>query len=155
MDINSRPASNFSFPSPSPDIAHLHTYHDHAGNFPSRLSPRDPTTPYKAGHGRPLSATSSLHHLAPKASSSLSELLQTSLTDSDLPQLVESHNGFVNACMQAYNTHQHLVLRPDDMWIAIMCQFSSFVEANAEGLRGHFVAHEGQKELTIRKNGTR
>ncbi|KAI5843618.1 hypothetical protein BZA05DRAFT_410770 [Tricharina praecox] len=57
--------------------------------------------------------------------------------------------------MQAYNTHQHLVLRPDDMWIAIMCQFSSFVEANAEGLRGHFVAHEGQKELTIRKNGTR
>jgi hypothetical protein len=84
-----------------------------------------PAVPHKEEPAQPRSAAASLHRVAPKASSLLSEILETSLVPSDLPQLIESTNGFVYTCMQAYNMHHHLVLRPDDVWITIMCQFSS------------------------------
>ncbi|KAF8320291.1 hypothetical protein DL93DRAFT_2073807 [Clavulina sp. PMI_390] len=35
---------------------------------------------------------------------------------------------------------------PDDVWHALLSQFSLYVQANAETLRKHFVAHEGKKE---------
>ena len=58
-------------------------------------------------------------------------------------------NGFVNTVTDAYNYHQNLQLRPDDIWIAIMTQFSIYVNANSEELRSTFVAHEGQKTVTV------
>ncbi|KAI8606957.1 hypothetical protein BC830DRAFT_1073399, partial [Chytriomyces sp. MP71] len=63
-------------------------------------------------------------------------------------------NGFVDAVILAYNKHHNLVIRPDDIWIAIVLQFSRYVNANAEGLRHKFVAHEGQKELKVDGFGT-
>ncbi|KAJ7654109.1 hypothetical protein DFH06DRAFT_994035, partial [Mycena polygramma] len=59
-------------------------------------------------------------------------------------------NGFVDTIISAYNQHHALVLRPDDVWIAILTQFNFYVNANAELLRANFVAHEGKKELTVR-----
>lgn len=56
-------------------------------------------------------------------------------------------NGFVGACIYAYNLHLHLVLSPDAVWIAITTSLSRFINANAEKLRGKFVEHEGQLEL--------
>ncbi|KFH63080.1 hypothetical protein MVEG_11117 [Podila verticillata NRRL 6337] len=64
-------------------------------------------------------------------------------------------NGFVDSALKAYNEHHHLVIRPDDVWIAILSQFNFFVNANAEKLRHLFVAHEGKKDLKIRALGTR
>ncbi|KAI9719224.1 MAG: hypothetical protein M1812_003554 [Candelaria pacifica] len=64
-------------------------------------------------------------------------------------------NGFVDAAMRAYNTHHALVLRPDDVWMAILSQFNLFVNAHAEELRHVFVDHEGQRELTVVACGTR
>lgn len=58
-------------------------------------------------------------------------------------------NGLVHTVMQAYNCHRHLIIRPDDVWLAILTQFSLFVNANAESLRGSFVSHEGQKNLHV------
>ncbi|KAJ7604666.1 hypothetical protein DFH06DRAFT_1020721 [Mycena polygramma] len=58
-------------------------------------------------------------------------------------------NGFVDTIISAYNQHQALVLRPDDVWIAILTQFNFYVNANAELLRANFVAHDGKKELTV------
>ncbi|KAF7341366.1 hypothetical protein MVEN_01873100 [Mycena venus] len=58
-------------------------------------------------------------------------------------------NGFVNTVITAYNGHHALVIRPDDVWLAILSQFNFFVNANAELLRASFVAHEGQRELVI------
>jgi len=111
--------------------------------------------PHKGEPEQLPSVAASLRRVASEASSSLSEVLESSLTPSDLSQLIESRNGFVYTCMRAYNTHHHLVLRPDDVWIAILCQFSSYVEANAEAMRGYFVNHEGKKELVVQKSGTR
>ncbi|KAJ6450397.1 hypothetical protein C8R45DRAFT_849032 [Mycena sanguinolenta] len=73
----------------------------------------------------------------------------------EFPNLVPTHSGFVSTVIQAYNHHHALVLRPDDVWLAILCQFNFFVNANAELLRASFVAHEGQRELVIQEEGTR
>ncbi|KAK6532584.1 hypothetical protein TWF281_006767 [Arthrobotrys megalospora] len=66
-----------------------------------------------------------------------------------------SASSFVYAAMNAYNYHHHLVIRPDDVWITILTQFSLYVNAHAEELRSHFVAHEGKKKLTVNAVGTR
>ncbi|KAJ7441511.1 hypothetical protein B0H11DRAFT_1827130 [Mycena galericulata] len=72
-----------------------------------------------------------------------------------LPNLIPDRNGFVNTVIRAYNQHHALVIRPDDVWLAILCQFNFFVNANAELLRASFVAHEGQRELVIDEDGSR
>ncbi|KDR69753.1 hypothetical protein GALMADRAFT_160257 [Galerina marginata CBS 339.88] len=84
-----------------------------------------------------------------------SELLQSSLVEPDFSTIVPEQNGFVDTIVAAYNGHQHLVLRPDDVWIAILGQFNFYVNAHAEDLRKHFVAHEGKKKLVVRACGTR
>jgi hypothetical protein len=64
-------------------------------------------------------------------------------------------NGFVGTVVQAYNGHHALVIRPDDVWLAILTQFSFFVAApaRAEALRHYFVTHEGKKELELKTDG--
>jgi hypothetical protein len=57
--------------------------------------------------------------------------------------------------VDAYNRHHALIVRPDDVWLAILTQFNLFVNANAEDLRKQFVAHEEKKELEIKVNGSR
>jgi hypothetical protein len=66
-------------------------------------------------------------------------------------------NGFVTTIVDAYCDHQALVLRPDDVWLAILTQFNLFLngEGRAERLRYLFVAHEGRKKLTVCRTGTR
>ncbi|KAG9398847.1 hypothetical protein AC1031_014165 [Aphanomyces cochlioides] len=58
-----------------------------------------------------------------------------------------SKSGFVLGAIQAYNQHHNLVIRPDDVWLAIMVQFGFFVNGNAETLHDSLVRHQGQKEL--------
>jgi hypothetical protein len=55
--------------------------------------------------------------------------------------------GLPSAVLKAYSEHQHLEIRPDDIWLSILTQLNLYVNANAEELRDMFVAHEGQKEL--------
>merc|ERR1719171_2536741 len=62
--------------------------------------------------------------------------------------------GLVSAVVEAYNRHHELVLRPDDVWQAILTQFSFYVNANAEALRDKFVDFEGKKTLVIMMGGT-
>jgi hypothetical protein len=61
--------------------------------------------------------------------------------------LTSSTNGLVDALRHAYGQHHHLVIRPDDVWLAVLTQFSLYVNAHAEALRGQFVAHDGKLEL--------
>ncbi|KAJ1525596.1 hypothetical protein HK096_000344 [Nowakowskiella sp. JEL0078] len=67
---------------------------------------------------------------------------------------VPSENGFIYGVLQAYNHHHNLIIRPDDIWIAILIQFSRFVEAQSESLRDKFVSHSGTKELEVIHGGT-
>ncbi|KAF7368454.1 hypothetical protein MVEN_00168500 [Mycena venus] len=66
-----------------------------------------------------------------------------------IPNLIPNPNGFVATLLDAYTQDRALVIRPDDVWLAIICQFNLFVNARAELLRANFVAHEGKQELVI------
>jgi len=66
----------------------------------------------------------------------------------------ESENGFVHAVINAYNGHHNLILRPDDVWLAVMVQFAFYLQANAEELRSQFVDHKGTTELEVEDIGT-
>ncbi|KAL3463508.1 hypothetical protein BJX64DRAFT_256848 [Aspergillus heterothallicus] len=65
-----------------------------------------------------------------------------------------SNHGFIWALVEAYSCHHNLTIRPEDIWFSILTQLSFYVNAHAEELRSIFVAHEGQKELTVTATGT-
>jgi Domain of unknown function (DUF4419) len=72
----------------------------------------------------------------------------------DNPNKYRVKNGFVGTVVEAYSKHNHLIIRPDDVWIAITTQFSAYVEANSETLRDRFVEHKEKKELVVKSSST-
>lgn len=80
------------------------------------------------------------------------QLLQQSEWDKSTSEAVQ--NGFVNTVSRAYNEHHKLVIRPDDVWIAITTQFSAYVNGNAEELRSKLVNHAEQKQLVATQMAT-
>ncbi|KAF9287117.1 hypothetical protein BGZ68_002220 [Mortierella alpina] len=76
-------------------------------------------------------------------------------SDNDVIMPAMNFNGFVDTALTAYNSHHHLKLRPDDIWITILSQFNLCINGNAETMRHHFVAHSGKKELEISTVGNR
>ncbi|KAF2220479.1 hypothetical protein BDZ85DRAFT_27384 [Elsinoe ampelina] len=85
-----------------------------------------------------------------------SGLIQTSVSQSflDHNNVSSSTNGFVWAAFQAYSNHHHLVIRPEDVWFAILSQLCFYINAHAEELRHIFVSHEGRKEVEVKAFGT-
>lgn len=79
-------------------------------------------------------------------------MVQTSLTDERLKdmQMYPEDHGLIRAAFHAYSYHHNLVLRPEDIWFAILAQFSFYVNAHSEELRKHFVAHKGKKGLILK-----
>ncbi|KAK4223978.1 DUF4419 domain protein [Podospora fimiseda] len=75
-------------------------------------------------------------------------LSQSSFDNSEIPITAALH-GLVDAAIEAWNSHHHLVLRPDDFWLAIICQLGFFINEHAEDLRDLFVEHDGKKELQV------
>ncbi|KAF5606577.1 uncharacterized protein FSUBG_5976 [Fusarium subglutinans] len=65
-----------------------------------------------------------------------------------------SKNGLVWSCFYAYSTHHHLIIRPEDVWFAMITQLSVYINANSERMRDFFVSHEGQKKLEVIDNST-
>eukprot|EP01133_Synstelium_polycarpum_P006254 gene6254-7253_t len=58
-------------------------------------------------------------------------------------------NSFIYSAVEAYSYHHHLSIRPDDVWLAIVAQFSYYVNANSEALRNKFVDFEVKKKLVV------
>lgn len=84
------------------------------------------------------------------------KLIQSSVSRRDFRKrhISPSSNGLIWAVFYAYSKHHHLVLRPEDIWFAILCQLSFFINANAEELRDYFVSHQGRKELVVEDVGS-
>ena len=73
---------------------------------------------------------------AAAAATAARQLLQSSFADLRRDdRLFATKNGFVHACMEAYNEHHRLVIRPEDVWFAILTQLGSYINAHAEELR--------------------
>lgn len=58
-------------------------------------------------------------------------------------------DGFVGAAYMAYNNHHELVIRPDDIWLAILAAMAGYVDAHAEEMREVFVKHSGKERISI------
>jgi len=62
-------------------------------------------------------------------------------------------NGFVGAALRAYNKHYHLVISPDDVWIAITTALAGEINRHSEEMRHLFVNHTDKKELVVYGGG--
>jgi Domain of unknown function (DUF4419) len=56
-----------------------------------------------------------------------------------------SANGFLVVAYRAYIHHHHLIIRPNDVWLAILVQLNFYINANSEELRDSFVSHEARR----------
>ncbi|KAK8019951.1 hypothetical protein PG990_005089 [Apiospora arundinis] len=94
-----------------------------------------------------------LKEAASSEASEMDHIVQTSLPDDLLSKshVTPSTNGFVESAWFAYSNHHNLVIRPDDVWFAILVQFSFYVNANSEILRDKFVSFEGKRALLLQE----
>jgi hypothetical protein len=95
------------------------------------------------------SAINLLQSSCPDEYAKFKRMMWSSFPEVGSQNVSKSNNGFIYACMQAYNSHHHLTIRPEDVWFAIICQLGFYVNGNAEELRSIFVSHQGQKELSV------
>ena len=63
-----------------------------------------------------------------------------------------SLHPFLAAVTTAYHSHFPIIFSPDMIWLQILQGLASHVNANAEELRHHFVAHEGKKLIEIKRD---
>ena len=89
-----------------------------------------------------------LRNACPDAHGYTKDIIHSSM-GSTLKDVKPQRNGFVYTVLECYNEHHALTIRPDDVWLAILTQFSCFVNGNAEALRSLFVLHDGKKELSM------
>ena len=83
------------------------------------------------------------------------KIIQSSFDRNSDNAIRSSSNDFVRAAVEAYSYHQHLLIRPEDVWFAILTQLSVYINKHAEELREKFVAHSGKIELEVVRGGTR
>lgn len=50
----------------------------------------------------------------------------------------------------AFNNHCPLVVTPDAVWLTLLTGLTHHIDTDPEGLRHHFVSHEGKKTLTVK-----
>ncbi|KAK4893743.1 hypothetical protein LTR27_007990 [Elasticomyces elasticus] len=147
-------------------LAHVNTFPSHSQLLQGRggitITPTENAAePISMSNWRGAKNTKDQHIRSILSSSQLQEegknlrFLQSSLNAADFEQSVPCRNGLVNAVVQAYNTHHHLRIRPDDIWVGILTQLSSYINGHGEELRHHFVAHEGKKKLEVKAHGNR
>lgn len=73
--------------------------------------------------------------------------------DPDEQVLAEGHpHGFISAAIAAFSQHYPIALRPQHFWLMILQAVATHVDLHAEQLRSKWVAHEGKKELVVRRD---
>lgn len=76
-------------------------------------------------------------------------IIQSSLSSLGETHTSPSEHGFVWAAYHAYSHHNHLAIRREYIWFAILTPLSFYINANAEKMRHFFVDHKGKKELEV------
>ncbi|KAL9122035.1 MAG: hypothetical protein Q9187_001412 [Circinaria calcarea] len=114
-----------------------------------------PANPTRFHDEASTSSSSLLKGACKKEHQKCAEILQSSFKLDPNIAIYPSDNGFVHGAIKAYNQHHHLVIRPEDIWFAILTQLSLYINAHAADLRGKFVSFEGKKELKVHYVGNR
>lgn len=117
--------------------------------FPSNTTPLS----YNAEYSYPIATTPDIlfehscpneHHTHTNASVIISSQLPFASGT-----IYPSSDSFVRGTIDAWAQHQHLVLRPDEVWFQILTQMNFYMSAHGEELRDLFVNHEGKETITI------
>jgi hypothetical protein len=60
-------------------------------------------------------------------------------------------DSFVRGAVEAWAQHQHLVLRPDEVWFTILTQMNFYMNAHGDDpeVRSVFVSHQGKNNIHI------
>jgi Domain of unknown function (DUF4419) len=81
-------------------------------------------------------------------------LISSNITLSTKSGLVyPSSDSFIRGAIEAWGQHQHLLIRPEDVWFTILVQMNFYMTANAEKVRSIFVSHAGKDPIVIISNG--
>ncbi|RDA84633.1 hypothetical protein CP532_5719 [Ophiocordyceps camponoti-leonardi (nom. inval.)] len=67
----------------------------------------------------------------------------------DEEKIFASSSSFLRGTIDAWSQHQHLVLRPDEVWFEVLAQLNFYMSANAEKVRDIFVNHAGKKNIVV------
>jgi hypothetical protein len=103
--------------------------------------------PTKVPQGGQLAPSSIETHLAVELKKCGGRILKTTKSSEHYIHSRFS-NGFVGACITAYNNHHPLQISPDEVWVTITSSLSRYITQNAEKMRDLFVSHQGKIELT-------
>lgn len=97
------------------------------------------------------SSNALLKEACPRSYRRCERIVQCSFNHNSLREhhISASQNGLVWSAYHAYSSHHHLVIRPEDVWFAILTQMSFYINAHAEELRAFFVEHDGKKHLEV------
>jgi hypothetical protein len=63
------------------------------------------------------------------------------------------YSPLFSAISLAFNQHYPLVLDPNAVWLTIQSGLGHHIDTDPEGLRHHFVQHEGQAKIEIKTRG--
>jgi hypothetical protein len=76
--------------------------------------------------------------------------MKSSFTDlNESTKIVPYRNGLVNGIIRAFQQDLHLVLRLDNIWLAVLTLYGFNVNGYAKELRSLFVARQGKETLTV------
>jgi hypothetical protein len=92
------------------------------------------------------------HVSAPRAFTKAQEVITSSHSAwNAMNDLRPSSDSFVRGAIEAWGLHQHLVIRPEEIWFTILVQMNFYMSrtANAEALRDIFVSHRGPQEIEL------
>ncbi|KAG8903601.1 hypothetical protein FRB99_002952 [Tulasnella sp. 403] len=98
-----------------------------------------PANPYGPPVPSPKSPQQLLNGLGREFACVEGGVIQDCVPENDLEYLTPHRNGFVRAILDAYAGHHHVVLRPDDVWIAILSQFKYYLQAHPQVAKQHFL----------------
>ncbi|KAI1056710.1 hypothetical protein LB507_001542 [Fusarium sp. FIESC RH6] len=67
----------------------------------------------------------------------------------DVSHVYPSSGGFIRGAIEAWAQHQHLILRPDEIWFEVLSQMNLYMSANSETLRDMFVEFDGREKIVV------
>lgn len=64
-------------------------------------------------------------------------------------QTISGQSPLFSALSLGFNCHVPVAFTPDAIWLTCLVGLNHHIDLNPEGLRRHFVAHEGKKEIRV------
>lgn len=103
-----------------------------------------------------LGRLSKMEHFLASEYSQMRRKLRGDTMHASPTQIVEGgHSPLFQAISYAFNRHYPLKITPDAVWLMCLVGLSHHIDTDPEGLRHHFVKHEGKVEIVVKVESPR